>query len=65
MTSNTIYPSVGLDHRIPEFLARFYRISDDENATAEYPNLFTQDASFKFTSLQLRGIEGSYIAKLC
>jgi hypothetical protein len=54
----TIYPSSGLNPKIPAFLTKFYRISDDVNGEEEYLLLFTPDASFKFTSIQMSGTEG-------
>jgi 3-phenylpropionate/cinnamic acid dioxygenase small subunit len=57
-TANTVFPSFGIDKRIPDFLARFYRISDDENTADEYLTLFTPDASFQFLSIRLNGTEG-------
>jgi hypothetical protein len=62
MTSRTRYPAFGLDTRVPAFLSRFYRISDDENGAAEYPDLFTHDVTFQFTSIRMSGIEGSHSA---
>ena len=64
MTSKTRYPAFGLDSRVPAFLSRFYRISDDENGAAEYPDLFTHDVTFQFTSIRMRGIEGIRSAAL-
>jgi len=59
-TANTVYPSFGIDKRIPTFLDRFYRVSDDENSAEEYLTLFTPDASFQFLSLRLHGTEGLF-----
>src|SRR5271170_5324213 len=61
MTSKTLYPAFGLDSRVPSFLSRFYRISDDENGAAEYPDLFTHDVTFQFTSIRMSGIEGFHL----
>jgi hypothetical protein len=58
MTDQTIYPP-NIDPRLPEFLPRFFRISDDKDGAAEYPNLFTSDASFQFTSIRMEGTEGN------
>src|SRR5271170_8013244 len=58
MTSKTLYPAFGLDSRVPSFLSRFYRISDDENGATEYPDLFTHDVTFQFISIRVSGIEG-------
>jgi hypothetical protein len=57
-TDNTVYPSFGIDKRIPAFLSRFYRVSDDENTEEEYLTFFTPDASFQFISIRLNGTEG-------
>ena len=63
-TADTVYPSFGIDKRIPAFLDRFYRVSDDENSAEEYLTLFTPDASFQFISLRLTGTEG-FFANMC
>jgi hypothetical protein len=57
-TANTVYPSIGIDKRIPEFLQHFYRVSDDEDTAEEYLTLFASDASFQFLSIRLTGTEG-------
>jgi len=62
MTSKTLYPAFGLESRVPSFLSRFYRISDDENGAAEYPDLFTHDVTFQFTSIRMSGIAGTHSA---
>ena len=56
--SMTRYPKSGLDERVPEFLERFFRISDDPQSTENYFELFTADVRFKSGSLALEGIEG-------
>lgn len=54
----TRYPKSGLDERIPEFLERLFRATDDPQLTEEYVSLFTADASFKCGPLVLHGTEG-------
>jgi hypothetical protein len=58
MTSKTIYPSSGLDDKIPSFLAHFYSISDNEHGKKLYPEFFTEDASFTFIAIKMSGHEG-------
>src|ERR1700728_4178466 len=58
MSAHTIYAPT-LDIRLKSFLPHFFQVSDDPNATAEYPNLFTSDTKFQFTSLVVHGTEGS------
>jgi hypothetical protein len=58
MSAHTIYAPT-LDLRLKSFLPHFFQVSDDPNATAEYPNLFTSDTKFQFTSLVVHGTEGS------
>ena len=62
MTSKTLYPAFGLDSRVPAFLSRFYRVSDNESGAAEYPDLFTHDVTFQFTSIRMSGIAGTHSA---
>ena len=52
------YPDFEIDNRIPEFLERLYRATDDPDATEEYISLFTGDASFKCGQLSLQGTDG-------
>jgi hypothetical protein len=58
MSANTIYAPT-LDPRLKSFLPHFFEVSDDPNTAAEYPNLFTSDTKFQFTSLVVHGTEGS------
>jgi hypothetical protein len=58
MTSKTIYPSSGLDERIPSFLTQFYSTSDNEHGKKQYPDFFTEDASFTFIAIKMSGHEG-------
>jgi hypothetical protein len=58
MTSETVYPSSGLDDRIPSFLTHFYSTSDNEHGKEGYPDFFTRDASFTFIAIKMTGHEG-------
>ena len=54
-----IYPEVGLDDRVPDFLDRLFKYTDDRSATEEYVSLFTDQGVFKCGRLFLQGKDGT------